>query len=131
MTTGSEQGGTGRSLEQLQNDAELNARHILTYNEGWEHLAGKDIEAVRQIVAEAWAGGRAEIRAEHTVPEGSADNALDWLKACIQGYDYLLADPQPGLHTWAEARARARLRILEACRVLLQRAARPGTPGRR
>jgi len=43
---------------------------------------------------------------------------LDYLKACITGYDLLLASPQPGLHTWNEARARGQRRIAAACRAL-------------
>ena len=43
---------------------------------------------------------------------------LDYLKACIIGYDLLLADPHPGLATWHEARARGERRITEACRAL-------------
>lgn len=110
---------TGRTLAQLQDDAELNARHITAYNEGWEHLADSDVAAVRRIVAEAWAGGRDEGRAEHAVPEGSWQERLGYLKACIWGLDLLQADPEgPGTHTYAEAVARGQQRIIAACRAL-------------
>lgn len=50
------------------------------------------------------------------VPEG--EDPLSWLKACIQGYDYLMADPEVGLATWHEARDRGMRRIRAACRVI-------------
>jgi hypothetical protein len=110
---------TGRTLAQLQDDAVLNAREM--NNPHRPHRHGYAEAAVRRITAEAWAGGRAEIRAESAVPDGSWQDALDYLKACITGYDYLLIDAQPGLHTWEVARARGRERIIAACWALLER----------
>lgn len=51
--------------------------------------------------------------ADAAVPDG--EDPLNWLKMSIQGYDYLLADPQMGLATWHEARDRGRRRIVAAC----------------
>ena len=134
---------TGRTLAQLQDDAALNARHITAYNEGWEHLADSDVAAVRRIVAEAWAGGRDEAvhelavmrnderagvlsRVRHpsahreaAMPEGSWQDQLDYLKACITGLDLLQADAEgTGTHMYAEAVARGQQRIIAACRAL-------------
>jgi hypothetical protein len=109
---------TGRTLEQLQADAELNAATLRDHPD----RARFAVPAVRRIIAEAWACGRAEVRAEAPSPDGSWQEALDYLKACITGYDLLLADADPGLHTWAEARARGQQRIIAACWALLERA---------
>jgi len=113
---------TGRSLAQLQDDAELNARHITAYNEGWEHLADSDVAAVRRIVAEAWQEGRAEA----AMPEGSWQERLDYLKACIWGLDLLQADTEGlGTGTYAEAVARGQQRIIAACRALADSSPEP------
>lgn len=106
---------TGRTLAQLQDDAELNALDILDRPDR-AMMAGV---AVRRIVAEAWQGGRAEGRAEHAVPEGSWQKRLDYLKACIQGLNLLQGDAE-GLSTstYAEAVARGQQRIIAACRAL-------------
>ncbi len=120
---------TGRSLAQLQDDAELNARHITAYNEGWEHLADSDVAAVRRIVAEAWQGGRAELAAESALPEGSWQEYLDYLKACIWGLDLLQGDAEgAGTHTYAEAVARGQQRIIAACRALAGAAGKQALP---
>jgi hypothetical protein len=55
---------------------------------------------------------------QDSAPGDSWQERLDYLKACITGYDLLLADPHPGLATWHEARARGQRRIAEACRTL-------------
>jgi len=57
-------------------------------------------------------------RQQQVVTGDSWKDRLDDLKACIRGYDLLLADPHPGLATWHEARARGERRITEACRAL-------------
>jgi hypothetical protein len=56
---------TGRTLEQLQDDAELNAETMRDHPD----RARFAVPAVRQIVAEAWAGGRAEAQAGAAVPD--------------------------------------------------------------
>jgi hypothetical protein len=63
------------------------------------------------------------VRPDAAVPDG--EDPLTWLKMCLQGYDYLLADPQPGLFTWQEARDRGRRRIIAACLALIREEARP------
>jgi hypothetical protein len=95
-----------RTLAQLQDDAALNA------DVDRNRFA---VPAIRRIVAEAWMGGRAEVKAESAVPDGSWQEALNWLKACLQGYDYLLIEPEEGLAAWQEARARGEQRIIAAC----------------
>jgi hypothetical protein len=50
------------------------------------------------------------------MPDG--EDPLNWLKMCIQGYDYLLMDDGgPDHATWREARDRGKRRIVAACLV--------------
>jgi hypothetical protein len=106
----------GRSLAQLQDDAELHARDIAAHPE----RASAVVLVLQRIVAEGWAGGRAEKQAEFTVPEGSSQDALDYLKACITGYDYLaFEDGTP--EELEEARVRGQARIIAACMAFLGR----------
>jgi hypothetical protein len=77
------------------------------------------LEAIRR----AYRDGRGDspeiaVSADAAVPDG--EDPLNWLKMCIQGYDYLLALPEPGLATWNEACDRGRRRIIAACLALIR-----------
>lgn len=91
----------------------LQRRAVQVIFTGWGDRPLSHRELTGVIQEEAAPRTQGQIAADAIVPEG--EDPLNWLKMCLQGYDYLLADPQPGLFTWQEARARGLRRIVAAC----------------
>jgi hypothetical protein len=103
-------------------------QEILRFTDGRDRkvfaiVPERDAVDVLEAIQRAYRDGRDDgpeitVSADAAVPD--EEDPLNWLKMCIQGYDYLLALPEPGLATWNEACDRGRRRILAACLALIR-----------